>query len=186
MLEHQFRHEMVQELDASGKLLRTVEFTKYAGEQVSSLFRSPEDLRLRWVNAQERTAILRALEDSGVPLEHLLAVTGGEDSDPFDLLCHVAFNAPLLTRKQRADAARKNVQNLFTAHGKTALAILEELLERYVTDGVDEITDTRVFKLLPSTKHLNTLEVAKHFGGTTQLRQALETLQGAIYVEAKI
>ena len=174
-------HEMVQELDASGKLLRTVEFTKYAGEQVNSLFRNPEDLRLRWVNAQERAAILRALEDSGVPLEHLLAVTGGEDSDPFDLLCHVAFNAPLLTRKQRADAARKNVQNLFTAHGKTALAILEELLERYVTDGVDEITDTRVFKLLPSTKHLNTLEVAKHFGGTTQLRQALETLQGVIY-----
>ncbi|NJK46270.1 MAG: hypothetical protein HC933_20290, partial [Pleurocapsa sp. SU_196_0] len=67
----------------------------------------PEDLRLKWVNAQERAQILLALEDHGVALEHLLAVTSGEDSDPFDLLCHVAFGAPLLTRRQRAEAAKK-------------------------------------------------------------------------------
>jgi type I restriction enzyme, R subunit len=174
-------HEMVQELDASGKLLRTVEFTKYAGEQVSSLFRDPEDLRLKWVNAQERAQILRALEDHGVALEHLLAVTSGEDSDPFDLLCHVAFGAPMLTRRQRAEAAKKKVQSLFQTHGKTALAILEELLERYAVDGVEEISDTRVFKLLPSTKHLNALEVAKHFGGAGKLREVLEKLQETIF-----
>jgi type I restriction enzyme, R subunit len=174
-------HEMVQELDASGKLLRTVEFTKYAGEQVSSLFRNPEDLRLKWASAHERAQILQALEDHGVALEHLQLVTSGEDSDPFDLLCHVAFGAPLLTRKERAEAAKKKVQTLFQTHGQTALAILEELLERYVSDGVEEISDTRVFKLLPSTKHLNVVEIAKHFGGPMQLRETLEKLQGAIY-----
>jgi type I restriction enzyme, R subunit len=174
-------HEMVQELDANGKLLRTVEFTKYAGEQVSSLVRDPDDLRLKWVNALERKRIRLALEEHNVPLEHLMAVTSGEDSDPFDLLCHVAFNAPLLTRKQRAEAAKRKVQTVFQAHGKTALTILDELLERYIESGVDEITDARVFKLLPSTKHLNTLEVARQFGGPVQLKAALDQLQEVIY-----
>ena len=174
-------HEVVQELDANGRLLRTIEYTKYAGEQVSSLFRDPEDFRLKWVNAAERERIVRALEDRNVALEHLMAVTSGEDSDPFDLLCHVAFNAPLLTRKQRAEAAKRKVQTVFQTHGKAALAILDELLEKYVETGVDEITNTLVFKLLPSTKHLNALEVARQFGGPTQLREAISQLQILLY-----
>ncbi|NJK46269.1 MAG: hypothetical protein HC933_20285 [Pleurocapsa sp. SU_196_0] len=73
------------------------------------------------------------------------------------------------------------MQSLFETHGKTALAILEELLERYAVDGVEEISDARVFKLLPSTKHLNTLEVAKFFGGAMRLRNTIEELQIIIY-----
>ena len=173
--------ETVQELDAQGRKLRTVEFTKHTAEQVLSLVRSSDELRDQWVDGKRREAIVQALEEKGIALEHLYLVTSGEESDAFDLLCHLAFDAPLLTRKQRAEAAKRRVQDEFQTFGKTALGILEDLLERYVETDIGEVTNTKVFKLLPTTKHLNTLEVANVFGGVPQLQAALEKFQAILY-----
>jgi type I restriction enzyme, R subunit len=173
--------ETVQELDAQGRKLRTVEFTKHTAEQVLSLVRSSDELRDQWVDGKRREAIVHALEEKGIALEHLYLVTSGEESDAFDLLCHLAFDAPLLTRKQRAEAAKRRVQDAFQTFGKTALGILEDLLERYVETDIGEVTNTKVFKLLPTTKHLNTLEVANVFGGVPQLQAALEKFQAILY-----
>ena len=178
----QILHETVQELDARGKQLRTIEFTSYAAEQVRSLYLTAEDLKNHWADPRERQTIIRALEEQGVALEHLEQVMDMPDSDPFDLLCHIAFNAPLKTRKQRADDARKKKQDAFATYGPLAQTILDQLLDQYAEHGIDELdTNADVFKVLPATRHMNLNEVGKAFGGLPKLRQVLDELPGLIY-----
>ena len=102
---------LVYELDADGKQLRVVRFTDYTAEKVRSMCPSAAALRSKWSSAEERATILEALADRGISLGR----TDGRapkqpDADPFDLLCHVAFNAPLRTRRERAEALRKERQ----------------------------------------------------------------------------
>ncbi|WP_135230380.1 EcoAI/FtnUII family type I restriction enzme subunit R [Deinococcus fonticola] len=175
-------HETVQELDARGKQLRTVEFTSYAAEQVRSLYLTAEDFRNHWADPRERQAIIAALEERGVALEHLEQVMDRPDSDPFDLLCHIAFNAPLKTRKQRADDARKKKQDAFSTYGPMAHTVLDQLLDQYAEHGIDELgTNADVFKVLPATRHMNLNEVGRAFGGLPKLRQLLDELPVLIY-----
>lgn len=176
-------HETVQELDAHGRQLRTVEFTSYAAEQVRSLYLTAEDFRVHWADARERRAIVEALEERGVALEHLEQVMGREDSDPFDLLCHLAFEALLLTRRQRAEAAKRQKQDVFATFGGLALTILDQLLDQYAEHGIDELGGTAdVFRVLPATRHMKIGEVGRVFGGLPKLRQALDQLPRLIYV----
>lgn len=175
-------HETVQELDAHGRQLRTVEFTSYAAEQVRSLHLTAEDFRHHWADPRSRQAIIEALEERGVALEHLEQVMGREDSDPFDLLCHLAFGGPLLTRRQRAEAARRRNQDAFGSYGPLALTILDQLLDQYAEHGINELGGTaEVFRVLPATRHLNLTEVGRAFGGLPRLRQALDELPRLIY-----
>ncbi len=175
-------HETVQELDAHGKQLRTVEFTSYAAEQVRSLYMTAEDFRHDWADPRERTTIVDALEERGVALEHLEQVMGREESDPFDLLCHLTFDAPLRTRKQRADDARRHKQSAFATYGPVAQTILEQLLDQYAEHGINELSGSaEVFKVLPATRHMNLGEVGKVFGGLLKLREVLDELPRLIY-----
>ncbi|WP_407543370.1 DEAD/DEAH box helicase family protein (plasmid) [Deinococcus radiomollis] len=175
-------HETVQELDAHGKQLRTVEFTSYAAEQVRSLYMTAEDFRHDWADPRERTTIVEALEERGVALEHLEQVMGREESDPFDLLCHLAFDAPLRTRKQRADDAKRQKQSAFATYGPVAQTILDQLLDQYAEHGINELSGSaEVFKVLPATRHMNIGEVGKAFGGLPKLRQVLDELPKLIY-----
>ncbi|MGX9687687.1 EcoAI/FtnUII family type I restriction enzme subunit R [Deinococcus wulumuqiensis] len=178
----QVLHETVQELDAQGKQLRTVEFTSYAAEQVRSLYITAEELRHHWADPRERQAIIAALEQRGVALEHLEQVMGMEESDPFDLLCHIAFNAPLKTRRQRAEDAKRLKQDAFATYAPLAHTILDQLLDQYAEHGIDELgANADVFKVLPATRHMNLSEVGRAFGGLPKLRQALDELPALIY-----
>jgi type I restriction enzyme R subunit len=80
--------------------------------------------------------VLRELTERGISFEELAASSEQPDADPFDLLCHLAWNAPLLTRRQRADAAKRQAQDLFAQHGDTAREILTLLLDRYIERGI--------------------------------------------------
>ncbi|XLE16217.1 type I restriction-modification enzyme R subunit C-terminal domain-containing protein (plasmid) [Deinococcus altitudinis] len=175
-------HETVQELDAHGRQLRTVEFTSYAAEQVRSLYMTAEDFRHDWADPRERTTIVAALEERGVALEHLEQVMGRDESDPFDLLCHLAFDAPLQTRKQRADDAKRQKQSAFSTYGPVAQTILDQLLDQYAEHGINELSGSaEVFKVLPATRHMNLGEVGRVFGRLPNLRQVLEKLPKLIY-----
>jgi type I restriction enzyme, R subunit len=175
-------HETVQELDAAGKKLRTIEFSKYTAEQVQSLYQSLDDLKQSWLSKESRQALITGLEERGIALEHLEQVMSAEDYDPFDLLCHLAFNAPLLTRSERAQKAKQKLLSTWQNYGKIALSILDDLLETYVKHDIEEVSSSKIFKLLPTTRHLNTAEVARTFGGVPKLQAALEELQVTLYL----
>jgi len=103
-------HEVVYELGADGKPLRVTQYTAYTAEQVRTMFADPKALKVGWLDPRERKLIVAKLEERGVSLEQLENVMSGEDHDPLDLLCHLAFGAALLTRKERASAAEKRVR----------------------------------------------------------------------------
>lgn len=144
---------------------------------------SAAELRSRWTKAEERAAILQALEERGVTLEQLAENTRQPDADPFDLLCHVAYSAPLRTRRERAERLRKGRVDFWDYFQPEAREILREILEKYVEHGPGGFSIPDILKVPPLSGHGNVLEIAGKFGGPEQLRAAIEQLQTLLYAE---
>jgi type I restriction enzyme R subunit len=172
---------LVYELDSDGKQLRVVKLTDYTAEQVRTLAADPEELRQKWASADQRAEITARLADHGIDFHALALQAGKPDADPFDLLCHLAFNAPLLTRRQRADRVNKERAEFFAKFGPEARAVLGDLLEKYAADGELEFTLPDVLKVPPLSQRGNVNEIVGKFGGAEQLRHAVDKLQSLLY-----
>ena len=172
---------LVYELDADGKQLRVVELTDYTAEKVRTLCTSAADLRARWTDADQRADIIQQLAGRGIDYLTVAAQAGKPDADPFDLLCHLAFNAPMLTRRQRADRVKKQETAFFAFFAPEAREILGALLEKYAADGELQFTLPDVLKVRPISDHGNVNEIVGKFGGADQLRSAVNKLQKLLY-----
>lgn len=177
-------HEMTQDLDASGKLLTVTELIDYTAGRVRTVCRDPNDLLDRWQDQKRRDEIVSELENRGVTVEELAEATGHPEADAFDLLCHLAFNAPLRTRKERAERLRKNKHDFFDKYGPEAKAILLDLLTKYEEFGLTQIHIPDVLKVPPISEHGNVGEIIGFFGGPEQLRNAVSELQSLLYSAA--
>lgn len=175
---------VVYELDASGKQLRIVKFTDYASMKVRALWTSAAELRTHWSNAEERATIIEALEERGITLEQLTENIGQPEADPFDLLCYVAYNAPLRTRRERAERLRKGRIDFWGRFKPEAREILEQILDKYIEHGTAQFKVPDILKVPPISAHGNVLEIATKFGGAEQLRAAIESMQNLLYSEA--
>lgn len=175
---------VVYELDTGGRQLRVVKYTDYAADRVRNLWTSAAELRTHWSNAQERAAILEALEEHGITPEQLAENAGQPDADPFDLICHVAYNAPLRTRRERAERMRKGRADFWERFKPEAREILDQILEKYVEYGTAQFRVPDILKIPPISGHGNVLEIAAKFGGADELRAALENMQSMLYAEA--
>ena len=173
--------QVVYELDLDGNRLRVVALTDYAGGQVRALTRDADDLRARWARAEQRAAILRGLEERGVSVESLAAALQQPEADPFDLLCHVAYHAPLRTRRERADTLRRERSDFFGQYSAAARAVLDDLLEKYAAHGLDELSLPGALKLPPVSQHGDVPQIIRLFGGSAQLRTAVDELQRLLY-----
>jgi type I restriction enzyme R subunit len=172
---------LVYELDADGKQLRVVRFTDYTAEKVRSMCPSAAALRSKWSSAEERATILEALEERGISLEELMAAAKQPDADPFDLLCHVAFNAPLRTRRERAEALRREQKGFFERFGPKARQVLNDILEKYIDYGVAQFQIPAILKVPPISERGTVLEIAAMFGGPERLRTAVNEMQALLY-----
>lgn len=173
--------EVTYDLDADGSKLRTVQITQYVADTVKTLYTNPEDLRKQWSDFDQRSLAVEKLEERGIDFQELCAQTGYPDADPFDLLCHLAFNAPLLTRKQRAEKLRKEKTDFFDQFGPEARTILIELLEKYAEHGTSQFSVPDVLEVPPISAHGNVVEIASKFGGSDRLLQAVTQLQKVLY-----
>jgi type I restriction enzyme R subunit len=174
--------ESVQILDANGKL-RTVQFTQYAKEQITTLFPSMDEFRSKWNDLQERQHILDELENNGISIEQLMDITKQQDIDPFDLLCFVAFDLKPLTRKQRADLLKKNKPDFFAHYSEGAKKVLILILEKYVDYGLNQIRPD-IISVEPIVQQGNPIEIVNEFGGIDEFKKAIEELQTLLYTEA--
>lgn len=172
---------LVYELDPDGKQLRVIKFTDYTAEKVRSLYTSAAKLRSMWSNAEERAAVIEALESRGISFEALADATGHLEADPFDLLCHVAFNAPLRTRRERAERMRSEKKDFFDQYDSEARQILDELLEKYAEHGTTQFKIPDTLKVPPVSNHGNVAEITTIFGSAEKLRTALTELQTLLY-----
>jgi type I restriction enzyme, R subunit len=172
---------VVYELDADGNQLRVIRFSDYTAERVRTLYPNAAEMRADWADPLQRSAILRKLEERGIDFDELAEATGQPDADPFDLLCHVAFNAPLRTRRERAERLRKERRDFFERYGPEARVILGDLLEKYAEFGTAEFVLPDVLKVPPLSEHGNVGEIINLFGGATELREAVIELQTLLY-----
>ena len=171
----------VYELDGDGKQLRVVKFTDYASERIKEMYPSAADLRSHWSNAEERGTIIEALKEHGITLEQLAENAMQPDADPFDLLCYVAFNAPLRTRRERAERLRKGRVDFWEYFKPEARQILDEILEKYVVYGTAQFKMPDILKVPPISEHGNVIEIVDKFGGADKLREALNEMQTLLY-----
>jgi len=172
--------ERVQYYGKDGKLI-TESLKEYTRNAVREEFHSLDAFLTKWVEADRRQAILKELEERGVFFEEL-ANEVGKDFSAFDLVCHVAFDQPPLTRKERATNVRK--RNYFTKYGETARAVLDALLDKYADEGVDDIENMKVLTVQPLTKFGTPMEIIQHFGGKEAYLTAVRELEDVLYKTA--
>ena len=171
----------VSELDPDGKQLRVIKFTDYAAEKVRTLYPTASALRAKWADLEQRAEIIAALEERGIDFQSLAREAGQPQADSFDLLCHLAFNAPLQTRRQRAELLKRMKPDFFGQYGPEARAILEELLEKYSEHGTAQFEMPEVLKVPPISEHGNVTEIIGIFGGAERLKEAVDQLQVLLY-----
>jgi type I restriction enzyme R subunit len=172
---------IVHELDEDGNQLRVVKFTDYAAEKVRSMYTSAAVLRSKWSNAEERAAIITSLEQHGISLEELIEAAKEPDADPFDVLCHVAFSAPLRTRRERAERLRREKKDFFARYSEPARQVLNDILEKYIEYGTAEFKIPDILKVPPLSERGTVLEIAAMFSGAESLRGAVNEMQTLLY-----
>ena len=134
-----------------------------------------------WNDADKKQAILEELAAKGVFLEEL-ADHVGREYDPFDLVCHVAFDAPPLTRRERADGVKK--RNVFGKYGAKARAVLDALLQKYADSGITSVESLEILKVDPLTAHGTPMEIVRLFGGRDGYLTAIRELETVLYQKA--
>ena len=170
--------ERVQYYGKDGKLI-TESLKDYTKRTVRQEFKSLDDFLRRWNSAEQKRAVIEELEEQGVLME-ALAEEVGKDFGPFDLICHVAFDQPPLTRRERAESVRK--RNYFTKYGEQARAVLEALLDKYAEEGVENIEDLKVLRINPFDAIGTPTEIVNDFfGGKQKYEQALRELGKCLY-----
>jgi type I restriction enzyme R subunit len=172
----------VSELDSDGKQLRVVRFTDYTGEKVRSMYPSAADLRSKWSDAEQRAEIIQALEERGITLDELIAASNQPDADPFDLLCQVAFSAPVRTRRERAERLRKEQKAFFEKYSDKARQILHDILDKYVDYGTAQFAIPEILKVPPMSDRGTVMDISQMFGGAENLKSAISELQALLYV----
>jgi len=172
--------ERVEYLDENGKLV-TESLRDYTRKAMRQRFTSLDDFLRRWKQTERKHALVEELAEEGLPLD-VIADELGFDLDPFDLICHIAFDAKPLTRKERADNVLK--RDVFTKYGPQARAVLEALLEKYSDDGVISIDDPKILKINPFAGMGTEVELIRAFGKKNDYIRAVHEMQTALYEES--
>ena len=169
--------ERVQYLSADGKLI-TESLRDYTRINLTKQYDSLDKFLQAWNDADRKAALVEELEKQGVLIE-ALAEEIGKDLDPFDLLLHVAYNMPPLTRRERANRVKK--RNAFTQYGPVARKGIDALIDKYADEGIATIESNEVLKVQPFTDFGSPVELIKSFGGRPQYLGALQTLERELY-----
>jgi type I restriction enzyme R subunit len=172
--------ERVQYLDENGKLI-TESLKDYSRKAVRQSYASLDDFLTVWNDAEKKQTILEELAAKGVFLDEL-AEQVGRDYDAFDLVCHVAFDQPPLTRKERAEKVKK--RNVFGKYGDKARAVLDSLLQKYADTGIKSVESLEILKVDPLTAFGTPVEIVNFFGGKPAYLAAIHELETALYQKA--
>ena len=173
-------HERVQYYGANGKLI-TESLKDYTRKNIEREFGSLDDFLQRWNDSDKKRELLNELAEQGVLLEALRDEVG-KDLDDFDLICHVAFDQPPLTRKERAEQVRK--RNYFGKYRETAQKVIENLLDKYEKEGITAIEEGSVLQVQPLNKLGSPVELVRAFGKKRDFEEAVKELKKELYSTA--
>ena len=166
-------------LDRSGRLV-TESLRDFARKALRKRYASLDGFLKRWREADRKQAVVEELAAEGLRIDVLLEELG-RNLDPFDLICHVAFDAKPLTRRERAEQVRK--RDVFGKHGPKARAVLDALLTKYADEGIVNLDDPLILKVRPLTELGTAVQLVREFGGRDGFVAAVHDLQDALYRE---
>ena len=169
--------ERVEYLDEQGKLV-TESLRDFTRKALRRHFASLDDFLRRWNAAERKQAIIEEMAAEGLPMTVLVDELG-KYLDPFDLICHVAFDAKPLTRRERADEVKK--RDVFTKYGERTRGVLDALLDKYADEGLLNLDDANVLRIPPIDRLGTPLELVRAFGGRPGFERAVHDLQSALY-----
>jgi len=169
--------ERIQYYGKDGKLI-TESLRDYTRKTILKDYSSLDRFLNRWNKAEQKQAIIQELEEAGVLFEPLSDVVG-KDFGIFDLVCHVVYDQPPLTRKERVENVKK--RNYFTKYSEKARDVLNALLDKYADEGIENVESMNVLKLQPINQHGTPIEIIKSFGGKKQYFDALRELEDQLY-----
>ncbi len=173
--------EAYEERDAHGNLVSPQDYLKKVREEITTLVANLFELRAQWSNPSRRKELLADLEQRRVAVDVLTEILHRPDADAYDLLAHIAFDEPLVSRDERAVAFFNLHQDFLATYNADARAILKTLVEKYVLGGIEEILDPEVYRLRPIEKEVR--QVAQLFGGMPQLKSARDELIRRLYLQ---
>lgn len=157
----------------------TESYSDYSRKNIRKEYASLDEFINKWNTTKKKEAIVKELEEYGIELPKLAEEVGREYGD-FDLICHVAYGAPPLTRRERAENVKK--RNYFTKYGEQARAVLDALLDKYADEGVLTIESPKVLKLTPFDKMGTPVEIINDiFGGKANYETALQELETQLF-----
>jgi type I restriction enzyme R subunit len=176
------KNERIEYLGVDGKLI-TESYKDFSQKQVKQEFASLDDFLRKWNDGNKKQVIIDLLEEHGVVLENLAELVGKEYGD-FDLICHIAFGQPPLTRRERANNVKK--RDYFTKYGEQARAVLQGLLDMYADKGVKSIENAKVLNLKPFSDIGTPLEIIKDiFGGKENYEKAIQDLETELFKQER-
>lgn len=163
--------------DNNGKPI-TTSLKDHTKDLIKGQYASLDDFLNRWNSTDKKEVIIKELEGQGVLVEALRDAVNRE-VDLFDLICHVAFEQPPLTRKERANNVKK--RDYFTKYGEQARKVLETLLDKYADEGVTNIESMDILKVKPLTDYGSPLEIIRQFGSKAKYIEAVKELEQELY-----
>lgn len=163
--------------DNDGKPI-TTSLKDHARQLLTGQYASLDAFLSRWNSAERKQALLEELAEQGIPVEILRGAVDTE-VDLFDLICHVAYDQPPLTRRERALNVKK--RDYFTKYGEQARRVLEALLDKYADEGIENLESLDVLKVRPLTQFGSPIEILREFGGKERFLAAVRELEGEIY-----
>jgi type I restriction enzyme R subunit len=163
--------------DTNGKPI-TTSLKDYTKNIIQQKFASLDDFLLTWNQAEKKEAIIKELQEQGIMVEALYDAVD-KQLDLFDLICHVAYDQPPLTRKERANNVKK--RNYFTKYGDQARKVLETLLDKYADEGVENIESIEVLRVKPFDEYGSPIEIISHFGNKQHYLEAVKELENELY-----
>jgi len=172
---------LVYELDSDGRQIACRQLVDYAADKVRTLFPNASELRRDWSSSERRVEIVARLREKGVDVESLAESVDKPEADPFDLLCHLAFHAPLRTRRERASRMKRQDAAFFDRHGPAAREVLEAMLDKYAEHGSIQFKLPDILQIPPISGWGNVIEISDRFGGAEPMREAVNEMQRRLY-----
>jgi type I restriction enzyme R subunit len=159
----------------------TVSLKDHTKEIIKGKFASLDEFLIRWNNTERKEAIIQELQQQGVLVEALLEAVEN-NCDLFDLICHIAYDQPPLTRKERANNVKK--RNYFIKYGEQSRKVLEALLDKYADEGIENLESMEVLKVKPLNEFGSPVEIINEFGSKEEYLRAVKELETELYKTA--
>ncbi len=156
----------------------TMSLKEFTRQQILHQYRSLDEFLRQWTGAEKKQVIVEELREQGVLVDDLLEAVNRE-CDLFDIICHVAWDMPPLTRKERANNVKK--RNYFTKYGESARKVLESLLDKYADEGISQIEDISILKITPFDRFGSPIQIIREFGEKADYVKAVNELEQEIY-----